>query len=158
MADSIKSFLNNKDLTEHCLTFPRQPQNEVFRESIVRHLSQMFSPERRVIMVEGIPASGKTTLLSQFSRYFSTRSFSFFIGEDYISSNFIRFQIDMCEQMKFWSRKNIPSISVDTEQELKTLFNLLYTDLLREARRGNGPFYFVYRCSHSEGLAMKNCL
>lgn len=138
-----KSFFNNIDLTEQCLTFPKIPRNEIYRESLIKHLSQMFSPERQVIMVEGIPASGKTTLLAQFARYFAKKSFSFFIGEDYLSSNYIRFQIDMCEQMKFWSRKNIQSISAENEQQLKTLFNFLYTDLIKEARHGNGPFYFV---------------
>ncbi|UQZ35441.1 hypothetical protein C2I18_19075 [Paenibacillus sp. PK3_47] len=138
------------DLTYYSASFPSTPENEIFRENIVRYIADSFSPSKRVILVEDGQFTGKTTLLSQFTRTFSERSISFFIGEDYWTSNLHRFLSDMCEQLKHIctdakTRKalNELDVSIKNENELIHLFSHLNSLLLRQVKSGTGPYYFV---------------
>ncbi|MCF8010874.1 MAG: ATP-binding protein [Clostridiales bacterium] len=97
----MKEIVNQEELnlTKYCLTFPKIPDKEIWREVLLRQISSMFSGEQQTILIKGISGSGKTVLLSQFARYFSDRTFSFFVGDDYWSSDIYSFLIDICEQM-----------------------------------------------------------
>lgn len=137
------------DLVKYCHTFPLAPDNEIFRESIIRNLAAMFNSKKTVILIEGPYSSGKTILLSQFSRFYSDRTISYFIKEDYWVSNVSGFLIDMCEQMLQISELNKDgklddlSISDLNESDLKRLFRKLYLNLISQAKKLKGPFYFV---------------
>ncbi|KJR46716.1 hypothetical protein UF75_2899 [Desulfosporosinus sp. I2] len=149
MATIFKQDLEETDLTQYNATFPMVSDEALFRDSLVRHLAKMFSKNRKVIMVQGDVSTGKTILLAQFTKYYSDRTFSFFVGEDYWGHNTIRFLQEICEQMKHAIKINSPhkisSINLEfaQEYELKGIFNKLYSCLINEAKRGKGPFYFV---------------
>ncbi|QSO54066.1 ATP-binding protein [Alicyclobacillus curvatus] len=136
------------DLTDFCTSFPEQDPNDIFRGSLIKQIRDMFSRERKVLFLEGIPQSGKTTLAAQFTKYSRDRSVSFFVGQDYWTSNADVFLQELCQQMI-----NIPnlthsnilrSINLDDLDHFKLAqtFNRLYTNLRSLAQR-TGPFYFV---------------
>lgn len=149
MATLYKQDSEDIDLTQYNSTFPMVSDDNMIRDSLVRHLAKMFHKNRKVIMVQGEVATGKTTLLAQFTNYYSDRTFSFFVGEDYWGYNTTRFLIEICEQMKHVIKINSPhkilSLNLESAQEyeLKGIFSRLYTYLINDAKRGKGPFYFV---------------
>lgn len=149
IGDVAMEILVPKDMTKYCTTFPSVPTGEITRESWVSNLRNMFSKERRVILVEGNESSGKTILLSQFARTYSDRTFSFFIGPDFLTSSKTKFLIEMCEQMKYFSMVNdlgaLSEVNIEElgEYDLKELYTKFLHRLSRAVRQGKGPFYFV---------------
>jgi len=85
--------------TSLCRSIPEPVPGEVPRPHLVKLLAEMFSPDRKIVLVEGGESSGKTVLLSQFCRHFSGRVVSYFIGTDYWGSSPTRFLEDFCQQM-----------------------------------------------------------
>lgn len=141
----IKPFI----LTDHCSSFPGTSTNEINREFVVRMLRDTFSSTQKVILVEGDPSTGKTTLLSQFAKTFHQNSFSFFIGDDYWGSNVYKFLSELCEQMKLVCSTKLAKKFANTdpssleEFQLKMMFGRLYNDIVQQARNNKGTFYFV---------------
>lgn len=112
---------------------------EIAMDLYLNQIYSAFNASRTTIFIEGPSGTGKTVVLSQFSRMYPNQTFSFFIGEDYWTSNPEAFLTDMCEQMK-----NSPTINVNgklaeidlsnyPEEKLAALFN----SLLREARKAS---------------------
>ncbi|WP_419886045.1 hypothetical protein [Paenibacillus sp. B-A-8] len=129
---------------------PLAPENEIFRESLVRHIRDMFNKDRTKILLEGPGASGKTVLLSQFVRLHPERCISFFIKDNVWSTNLSFFLLELCLQMQqipAISSKYNKDISHETLQEehfVKQLFYRMSRELIAYIKRtGNGPFYFV---------------
>ncbi|PFK43442.1 hypothetical protein COJ23_25105 [Priestia megaterium] len=140
---------NTLDLTEYCNSYPKLPEDQIFREFYIRNLVNTFSESQRVIMLEGSNSTGKTVLLAQFAKFKSEKCISFFVGNDYWSSNLYKYLSELCRQMQFICspsfKKKLEKLDIDTlhEHELKTLFNRLYSDLLVQAKQNKGPFYIV---------------
>ena len=149
MGSEIENDLENPGFTKYCTTFPSPPEKEIFRESLIKQLHGMFSKNHKVIIIWGPQVTGKTVLLSQFARYYSDRTFSFFVGEDYWGHNVYRFLSDLCNQMLRLNRINmsgkLSNINIDELQihDLKQLFTRLYSNLQSEAKKKNGPFFLV---------------
>lgn len=145
---SIPVLIPEADL-DFVNTFPHIPNNEVFREHLLKVIEDSFSHLNKKIIIEGISSSGKTVLLSQFSRKHKSRSVSFFITEDHWGSSVKFFLIDTCKQMLRLSsdrtRESLVGIDIEdlSEDKLSLLFHKLYTDLGKQARIGKGPFYIV---------------
>lgn len=138
------------NLTLYAASFPANPENEIFRDNIVKYITDCFSPSKKVILIEDGQFTGKTTLLSQFCRSFSDRCISFFIGDDYWSSSLHRFLSEMCEQLKLLcvdakTKKTLNDLDIPmkNENDLKYIFSHLNSLLLRQVKAGNGPYYFV---------------
>ncbi|MHB1681508.1 MAG: P-loop domain-containing protein [Bacilli bacterium] len=138
------------DLTKYCLSFPSVIEKDivVVREPFIKHLRDMFSAERRVILIEGPKLTGKTTLVSQFAKYFCDRTISFFVGDDYWTSNSDLFLQEVCHQMlhipgltQSGKLKNINLVDLEPHKMLQ-VFNRLYAQI-RSAARRSGPYYFV---------------
>lgn len=129
---------------------PLEPENEIFRESLVRYIRDMFSKDRTKILLEGPGASGKTVLLSQFVKMHPERCISFFIKDNFWSTNLSFFLLELCLQMQqipAISTKFTKEISHDTLHEehlIKQLFYRMSRELIAYIKRtGDGPFYFV---------------
>ncbi|HDR4910881.1 TPA: hypothetical protein QCR52_001295 [Bacillus cereus] len=146
------SMLRDEELNENIIssTFPKTPEKEIFRENIIKYISDTFSEVNTRIVLEGINSTGKTILLSQYARKFAGKCAAFFVGEDYWSSNTRTFLADMCQQMfRIVSNQRVHATiqKVDIrdlqEHELKMLFGKLYSDLCKQARAGKGPFYIL---------------
>ncbi|WP_440111366.1 hypothetical protein [Paenibacillus sp. QZ-Y1] len=129
---------------------PLAPENEIFRESLVRHIRDMFNKERTKILLEGPGASGKTILLSQFVRLQPDKCISFFIKDNFWNTNLSFFLLELCLQMqqipaisaKF--TKEISHESLHEEHFIKQLFYRMSRELVTYIKRtGDGPFYFV---------------
>ncbi|MGN7382948.1 hypothetical protein [Paenibacillus sp. SAFN-117] len=129
---------------------PLPPENEIFRESLVRQIRDMFNQDRTKILLEGPGASGKTILLSQFVRLHPERCISFFIKDNFWSTNSSFFLFELCLQMqqipaissKFSSA--IPQDSLHEDHLIKQLFYRMSRELIAYIKRtGDGPFYFV---------------
>ena len=129
---------------------PLAPENEIFRESLVKHIRDMFNKDRTKILIDGSGASGKTILLSQFVRLQPERCISFFIKDNIWSTNVSFFLLELCLQMQqipAISSKFTKEISHDTlheEHYIKQLFYRMSRELISYLKRtGDGPFYFV---------------
>jgi hypothetical protein len=146
----MKILIEKVNLNSFTSSFPSNPENEIIRENIVKYIFDSFSPKKKIILIEDDQFTGKTTLLSQFARTYPDKCVSFFIGDDFWSSNLHRFLSELCEQMKYLcidakTRKAINEIDVSlkTENDLIHLFSHLNSLLLRQVKNGNGPYYFV---------------
>ncbi|WP_426949927.1 hypothetical protein [Bacillus mycoides] len=143
------SMLIEKEMHIIPSTFPRKPEREVFRENIIKNISDTFSEENTRIILEGFNSTGKTILMSQFVRQFEGKCASFFIGEDYWSSDVSVFLLEMCQQLSYVvsdrMKNTIQKVDIHSlkEYELKMLFNRLYLDLCKQAMAGKGPFYII---------------
>ncbi|MTI84343.1 MAG: ATP-binding protein [Firmicutes bacterium] len=140
----------NNLLYQYCLSFPPEPPNEIFRETLIRNLSSFFSEKRKSILINGVSCTGKTVLLSQFARYYSDNTFSFFVGDDYWTSTVSRFLAELCEQMIHtiaingkYKQFEDADLSELNEYDLKSLFAKLYSNLRKHVRKTSKPFYFV---------------
>lgn len=132
------------DLTKHCDSFPKIPQRQVARNSLIEQLAGMFSPSQRVIVVEGSESSGKTTLLAQFCQRFKNRSVSFFVGTDHWRSRPERFLEELCSQIQVLCPNVVqPDFENLDIHGLKACFDKLYRALGKQAIRHDQCFYIV---------------
>ncbi|MBV8859772.1 MAG: ATP-binding protein [Acidobacteria bacterium] len=102
-----------------------------------------FTPERKVILVQGPSGSGKSVLLAQFVKSLPYQCFSFFVGTTVITSDPRYFLLDLCEQMgQVLGRRTEQLENLNTSQ-LKQLFNDYLRKVAQQARRDKIPYYFV---------------
>ena len=135
---------NELDLTQYSLTFPGLPTPHIPRDNLVRWLRDIFTSERKVIVVRGPDGAGKTTLLAQFVKTFPDRCFSFFVGADPWASSSRQFLLEMCTQMHKVVGSKSGEISDNlSDNELKQLFFTFYRRAAKKARWEKMPFYFV---------------
>lgn len=130
-------------------TLPPIREIELEREHVIKNIEETFTATNRTILIEGFPATGKSTLLAQFIRRHKSNSISFFIGEDYWKSNTSFFLSELCLQMAAVSseglKKHLSNVDIENlkEFELIQLFRRLYTDLCKQTRQKRTPFYIV---------------
>ncbi|MBI1879339.1 MAG: ATP-binding protein [Chloroflexi bacterium] len=129
------------DLTQHS-TFPQLTDPQIPRDSLIRWLSDRFSPERKVIIVQGPDGAGKTTLLAQFAKAFSSRCFSYFIKKDYWTLTPQSFLTELCTQMQKIVANENTEIG-ESYYEIEKTFSKFYHRVATKARQLNQPFYFV---------------
>ncbi|SEJ60518.1 AAA domain-containing protein [Propionispira arboris] len=137
-----------ENLTNYCTTFPKQPKKEILFDVALQMIYDAFDGDRTMIFIKGKPFTGKTTLLSQFARKYSDKTFSFFIGKDYCTSSPQAFLSDICDQMihcSYINRSGVWDEKIGTfdQDTLKTCFSSLYRDLKSAVKKGKGPFFFV---------------
>ncbi|HDX9535327.1 TPA: ATP-binding protein [Bacillus thuringiensis] len=145
------SFLTKEGINESIFssTFPKIPEKEIFRENIIKSISDTFSEVNTRIILEGINSTGKTILLSQYARKFANQCAAFFVGEDYWSSSVRLFLSDMCQQLSYIvsdrMKSAIQKVDIGSlqEHELVMLFGRLHADLCKQAMAGKGPFYII---------------
>ncbi len=130
------------DLTQHSLTFPDLPKPQIPRDDLVEWLYARFTPDRKVIVVQGPDGAGKTTLLAQFAKAYPDRCFCYFVKKDYWASDPQRFLTELCTQMQIAVHGREDDIE-GSYFELKQLFGKLYHQVAKKARRLKQPFYFV---------------
>jgi hypothetical protein len=131
------------DLISFSATFPADPNPTILRDSLVSLLRDMFSTDRKVIVVQGPVGTGKTTLLAQFAKAFRHRCFSFFISKTWPASDPRYFLMDLCEQMGRSLGKKTSRLDETDTDRLQTLFLSFYRQIAIEARKSRAPFYFV---------------
>lgn len=84
------SIIKNIDLTRVCSSFPEIAttnigcdncgENEVIiRDNIIGSIDKFFNSGTQIVTIEGEPGIGKTYLLSQFAKKYSTKTISLFI-------------------------------------------------------------------------------
>lgn len=75
------SMLRDEELNENIIssTFPKTPEKEIFRENIIKYISDTFSEVNTRIVLEGINSTGKTILLSQYARKFAGKCAAFLL-------------------------------------------------------------------------------
>ena len=71
--------MTKKKLHELCATFPPLPDREVPRDQHLETFMSVFSGPVELLVLEGGEGTGKTTLLSQFTRQFPDRVISSFV-------------------------------------------------------------------------------
>lgn len=137
------------DLTLLSNTIPKKQPIEIDRENIIKNIEQTFSSSQKIIMIEGLNETGKTTLLAQFSRKHKSNCISFFVGDDYWKSNLTYFLTEMIRQMTNVCSEGLKShiLSMDYEEfedfKLIQVFTRLYNDLCKQARQKGIPYYIV---------------
>lgn len=137
-------MVNREKLTEHSLTLPRLSEHHIPRDNLVRWLHDRFSPQRKVIVVQGADGGGKTTLLAEFVYKYPEHCFSFFVGSDLWASSSRYFLLEMCSQMHQVVGSGTGDIDDNlTDDELKQLFQTFYRRAAKTARKASRPFYFV---------------
>jgi hypothetical protein len=140
---------NYKDLSTYSNTIPTINDNEIKREHIIKNIEETFSSTNKVIMLEGLNVTGRTTLLAQFARKHRSNCFSFFIGDDYWKSNVSYFLLELCIQMAQVSSEGLKNHLSNydfynlKDYELIQIFSKLYSDICKQARQKNTTFYFV---------------
>jgi len=135
---------NQIDLTEASLTFPHLPKPQIRRDQLISWLSDRFTFERKVIVVQGPAGAGKTTLLAQFAEAWPDRCFSFFVGADPWASSLRQFLLEMCTQMHKVVGSKEREVNDDLSgNELKQLFSTFYRRAAKKARAEGERFYFV---------------
>lgn len=145
----LVSFNEIQDLTLFSNTLPSLKLNEIERENIIKNIETTFSTQKPVIMIEGESATGKTTLLAQFARKHKKNCASFFIGDDYWRTNTTYFLSELCNQLVSISSDGLKNqiqkheIEELQEHELIQLFQRLYSDICKQAKRRNTKFYIV---------------
>ncbi|WP_342541949.1 ATP-binding protein [Paenisporosarcina sp. FSL H8-0542] len=145
----ILSYVNDINITEFSSTLPDVNANEIERENIIKNIEDTFSKDKTCIMIEGLNATGKSTLLAQFVRRHKSNCVSFFIGDDYWRTNVSFFLKELCLQMAAVSSDGLKNKIIQTdiellqEHELIGLFSRLYTDLCKQSKRGDKFFYIV---------------
>lgn len=129
---------------------PVPPDNEIFRESLIINIVNMFYKNRTILLLNGPESSGKTVLLSQFARYHEGKCISLFLQNNYWSSNLSSFLLELCLQLqqipaissKF--NKELSNIEFKEEHLLKQLFYRMHRALVSHVKTtGEGPFYFI---------------
>ena len=131
------------DLTTLSSTFPEMGSPPILRDNLVSLIEDQFSPELKVIVVQGAIGSGRTTLLAQFAKKHADKCVSFFAGITLPTSDPRSFLMDMCDQLgKILGRPTDNLGQYDTEQ-----LKAMYLDLLRQigqlSRQTQSIFYFV---------------
>ncbi|PWU70437.1 ATP-binding protein [Gracilibacillus dipsosauri] len=149
MAISLENNFEIDDLTFLSGTIPSKKDDEIERDFIIKNIEQTFNNSNNIIMIEGLGATGKTTLLSQFARKHKSNCISFFIGEDYWKSNISYFLTELCLQMEAVCspalKKRLEGYDIEdlADRDLKQLFSRLYSDLVRQSKNSGSIFYFV---------------
>ncbi|MFK7691211.1 hypothetical protein [Paenibacillus sp. HJGM_3] len=136
--------------SEKHVLLPLPPENEIFRESLIRHIRDLFNKDRTRILIDGQGSSGKTVLLSQFVRYQEDKCISYFIKDNHWSSSLSYFLLELCLQMQqcpaissIFTRE-ISHQTLHEEHLIKQLFYRMYRELLAHIKRtGEGPYFFV---------------
>jgi hypothetical protein len=126
------------------VTFPDFPTPMILRSNLIDWLYDRFTPDRRVIIVQGVDGSGKTNLLAQFALTFSDRSVSFFIKKDIWSYDPQRYLEELCNQINYFLYGEESSISLpENYYQLKQYFNKLYRQLAKRGRALQKSFFFI---------------
>src|SRR6476661_4871936 len=111
------------DLTLISATIPSVPKREISRDNLTSLIRDLFSTDRRTIVVQGSDGAGKTTLLSQFARAHPECSFSFFIGTTLLTSSPRYYLLDLCEQMGLVLERDTDHLEQLDEEELKQIYH-----------------------------------
>ncbi len=135
--------MTDVNLTSVSTTFPELAGPEIPRDNLIGFLKDRFSPEHKVIIVQGPVGAGKTTLLAQFGRTVPSRSFTYFVGTTLPSSDARYFLLDLCEQMGALLGRSTEGLERLETESLKQSFVALYRRVAQEAKRETEPFYFV---------------
>ena len=131
------------NFTQLSPTFPPTPEREISRDNLISLIADMFSSERKSIVVQGAAGSGKTALLGQFAKAFSDRSFSFFVGTTLLTSSPRYFLLDMCEQMGLALNRKTESLEQLDTEELKQIYYDFVRRVALITRKTGQPYYFV---------------
>lgn len=134
---------NRVDLTEHSVTFPEPPQCEIVRDNLVGLLKDMFSPDRKAIIVQGPVGAGKTTLLAQFAKTFPDQCFTFFFSLTGMGSYQRYFLMELCEQMGKALGRNVQGLDSQDTDKLRQMFLDFYREIAQQARLTKRACYFV---------------
>lgn len=67
------------ELPQICRSFPEMSKSEVCRDNLVDTISLWLEDEIELVLIDGDPNIGKTTLLSQFARKYPKQTFSLFL-------------------------------------------------------------------------------
>ena len=129
------------DLVSLCQTFPRIPEHEIWRDSMLETILMAFEDGTNVVLVQGGSGRGKTALLSQFSRKHCDNAISLFVtGATRSASDPWLLRVDLAAQINWILRQEeLPDpAGVDDRK----LLELLYM-LRRHARKAQKRFFFV---------------
>lgn len=131
------------DLTLLSTTFPELQEPQVPRDNLIGLLRDRFSPDRKIIVVQGPVGSGKTTLLAQFGKAHPDVSFTFFTGTTLLTSDPRCFLLDMCEQMGHALGRATSGIGRLSTDELRQLFLDFYRGVVQVARGQRRVYFFI---------------
>lgn len=129
------------DLTEYA-NLPIVPEDEVARDNHVKRIASDFNAKCQCQLVSGVDGAGKSNLLSQFARHYSSRSISYFVSNDPRTQRLTTFLYDMCMQMAAALGETSP-VDVLTLEELNNWYTALNRNLRQSAKRSGEPYFFV---------------
>lgn len=114
----------------------------VERDNFLTTIEIMLSAEAQIVIVEGRPGSGKSTLMAQFAQRNCYRSISLFVRLDNRYSYDADYVLlELCNQMKYALDGNEVNLNTICNAPL---FKSLIFELQRVSRsQNNTPFYFL---------------
>jgi len=132
----------NLDLTVLVPEFPEMPHVEISRDALVRRLARSFGPHCQKQVVISDDLYGKTNLLSQFCRRYSTSAIGYFISSNPITQNYRNFLYVVCNQLKrILDGESLP-VEI-SEADLRNIYPGLSVRLTEYAKIHNQKFYIV---------------
>ncbi|MEO8597758.1 MAG: hypothetical protein ABI759_30840 [Candidatus Solibacter sp.] len=128
------------DLPNLSANFPPRPQPELLRSNVANTLQGLVKEGVYAASVEGPDGMGKTTVLAQFARRFSSSAISVFVS----ASNRLSFDIDLIRldlaTQAYWILNGKPLLR---DQFDPFLLKSYYGELQRYAKQSSTTVYFV---------------
>jgi len=133
---------NKIDLTLLVPEFPQTPEIEIARDGLVKRIAASFGPDCQKQAIISDDYYGKTNLIAQFCRQYSSNSISYFITANPITQNYRNFLYIICNQMSKFLKGEILDESI-TEVDLRKIVLGLSVKLSEYAKQNNKTFFIV---------------